>query len=184
MNRGWLKKISTWDAEWTARLVIADQPGFVRSLAIFFAHSGDSWLWLAGLVLVWIFGNGEWKWRAVVFITGILFTALTVFAIKFTVRRQRPEGEWGAIYRKTDPHSFPSGHAARATLLAVLAIGLGPVWFALLLLVWAPLVVLARVAMGVHYLSDVLAGAVLGIATGLLTLSLSSWLMKIAAPLL
>ena len=184
MNNGWLGKFSQWDAEWSARLVIADQPGFVRSLAIFFAHSGDSWLWLIGLLLVWIFGNDEWKLRAVVLITGILFTALTVFAIKFTVRRQRPEGEWGAIYRKTDPHSFPSGHAARATLLAVLAIGLGPAWFGVLLLIWAPLVILARVAMGVHYLSDVVAGAVLGIAMGLLMLSLSSWLVSFAAPLL
>jgi undecaprenyl-diphosphatase len=90
-----------------------------------------------------------------------------VFAIKFTVRRRRPEGEWGQVYRKTDPHSFPSGHAARAALLAVLAIGLGPPWLGLLLAVWAPLVMLARVAMGVHYLSDVLAGALLGGLVGL-----------------
>ena len=44
-------------------------------------------------------------------------------------------------------------------LLAVLALGLGPAWFGWLLLAWAPLVILARVAMGVHYLSDVIAGA-------------------------
>jgi membrane-associated phospholipid phosphatase len=37
-------------------------------------------------------------------------------------------------------------------MLAVLALGIGPVWLGALLLVWAPLVALARVAMGVHYL--------------------------------
>jgi undecaprenyl-diphosphatase len=55
-------------------------------------------------------------------------------------------------------------------MLAVLALGLGPAWFGLLLLVWAPLVMAARVAMGVHYLSDVLAGALLGIVIGFLLL--------------
>jgi undecaprenyl-diphosphatase len=52
-------------------------------------------------------------------------------------------------------------------MLAVVAVGLGPAWFGILLLTWAPLVILARVAMGVHYLSDVLAGALLGVAIGM-----------------
>jgi undecaprenyl-diphosphatase len=93
-------------------------------------------------------------------------TALVVMAIKFTVRRRRPEGEWGNIYRSTDPHSFPSGHAARAMMLAVLAIALGPAWFGAVLLVWAVCVSLARVAMGVHYLSDILAGMFFGLVMG------------------
>jgi undecaprenyl-diphosphatase len=59
-------------------------------------------------------------------------------------------------------------------MLAVLALGMGPVWFGLLLLVWAPLVPLARVAMGVHYVSDVLVGAVLGVILGLLVLWISA----------
>jgi undecaprenyl-diphosphatase len=112
--------------------------------------------------------------------SAILVTAALVMAIKFTVRRRRPEGEWGQIYRKTDPHSFPSGHAARATMLAVLALGLGPMWFSVLLLIWAPLVTLARVAMGLHYLSDVVAGALLGILIGLLTLILLPQIASLA----
>jgi membrane-associated phospholipid phosphatase len=87
-------------------------------------------------------------------------------AIKFSVRRRRPEGSWGGIYRSTDPHSFPSGHATRASMLAVLSIALVPPWLALLVVIWAPLVSFARVAMGVHYLSDVLAGIALGVLLG------------------
>jgi len=144
----------------------------MRNLAVLLAHSGDSWFWLLGLLILWWFGSETWKWRALVMFSAILVTAALVMAIKFTVRRRRPEGEWGQIYRKTDPHSFPSGHAARAAMLAVLALGLGPVWFSTVLLIWAPLVTLARVAMGLHYLSDVVAGALLGILIGLLTLIL------------
>jgi undecaprenyl-diphosphatase len=161
------------DAHITQKLRVAEKPGLPRRLAILLAHSGDSWFWLLVLLpLAWL-GDEFWSARAWVFILGILITALLVFAIKFTVRRRRPEGEWGQVYRKTDPHSFPSGHAARAALLAVLAIGLGPAWLGVALAIWAPLVMLARVAMGVHYLSDVLAGALLGVLVGLAILLLN-----------
>jgi undecaprenyl-diphosphatase len=150
---------------------LADRPGLLRSLAILLAHSGDSWFWLFGLALFWWLGPEAWKYRAETLAAAILATALIVLALKFIIRRQRPQGDWGAIYRKTDPHSFPSGHAARAFLLATLALGLGPPWFGLALLAWAPLVSLARVSLGVHYPSDVAAGALLGIALGLVGLA-------------
>jgi undecaprenyl-diphosphatase len=160
------------DADLSVRLRLAESPGILRSIAMFFAHSGDSWLWAAGILLVWFFGSPFWKSRALILGISVVITALLVLIIKFTVRRKRPEGNWGEIYRSTDPHSFPSGHAARSFMLAVLAIGLGPAWFAILLLIWAPLVGLARVAMGVHYLSDVIVGAFLGILMGLVNLNL------------
>jgi undecaprenyl-diphosphatase len=55
-------------------------------------------------------------------------------------------------------------------MLAVVVLGLEPLWLGLLLLPWAILVGLARVAMGVHYLSDVLAGMVLGLVIGVVVL--------------
>ena len=82
----------------------------------------------------------------------ILVTSVVVLSIKFTIRRRRPESNWGDIYRKTDPHSFPSGHAARTAMMAVVGLGIGPWWLGLALLVWAPLVAIARVTLGVHYL--------------------------------
>ncbi|MBK7450150.1 MAG: phosphatase PAP2 family protein [Anaerolineales bacterium] len=75
-------------------------------------------------------------------------------------KRKRPEGEWGGIYRNTDPHSFPSGHAARAFSLQSSprllprpglpqSLGLGAAGS------------FSSCAMGVHYLSDIIAGAIL-----------------------
>ena len=149
---------------------IAEQPGLLRNIAAVLAHSGDSWFWLAGLGMLWWLGTNNWKGRALTLIVSILLTALVVFVVKLAVRRRRPEGEWGKFYRTTDPHSFPSGHAVRAVMLAVVMLGLGPLWLGLLLLVWAPLVGLARVSMGVHYLSDVLAGMFLGLVVGVVVL--------------
>lgn len=160
------------DQKLSARLGVAEKAGWPRRLAIVLAHSGDSWFWLLAFGLVWWFGTPYWQWRAIFLAISTLLTAISVLLVKFTVRRRRPEGQWGGIYRKTDPHSFPSGHAARAVMLAVAALGIGPLWFGLLLACWAPLVVLARVLMGVHYLSDVIAGAVFGAALGLVWLAL------------
>jgi undecaprenyl-diphosphatase len=167
------------DVRLTAQLRLTESHGLWRRLAAFLAHSGDSWFWMAGLGLVWLVTRGEWRARSVLLAAGVVFLALLVMAIKLVVRRRRPEGEWGAIYRNTDPHSFPSGHAARAALLAVMACGLGPAWFGLLVVVWSPLVSLARVFMGVHYLSDILAGAGLGILVGLVMLKMPPLLMAL-----
>jgi undecaprenyl-diphosphatase len=158
------------DARLTDRIRIAEKPGLLRTAAVILAHSGDSWFWLAGLILVWWLGTAYWKQLAIILLGAILITAGIVFVIKFTVRRSRPQGEWGKVYRSTDPHSFPSGHAVRAVMLAVVMLGLGPLWLGLCMLFWAPLVALARVAMGVHYLSDVLAGMLLGLVIGITVL--------------
>lgn len=160
------------DARLSDRLRVAEKPGFLRSIAVFFAHSGDSWFWWAALIISWFFSNSGWKQWEVVEFFGILGLAGVVLAIKFLVRRERPQGEWGGIYRNTDPHSFPSGHAARAFLIAVVATALAPPGLATTLWVWAPLVSLARVAMGVHYLSDIIAGGILGGIVGLVGLQI------------
>ncbi|HZM25475.1 MAG TPA: phosphatase PAP2 family protein [Anaerolineales bacterium] len=165
-----LEPVLRLDARLSDQMRVAEKPGALRAISVFFAHSGDSWFWAIGLVSLWISGNPFWKEWAVVQLAGISLLAALVLIIKFLVRRRRPEGEWGSIYRNTDPHSFPSGHAARSFLIAVLATGLGPAWLAVLLWIWAPLVALARVAMGLHYVSDVLAGGILGIIIALIGL--------------
>ena len=166
-----LESFRSLDTRFSFLARLADRPGPLRFLAAILAHSGDSWFWLLGQGLLWWLGPVEWKRKAEILAIGIIVTALIVLALKFIIRRQRPQGDWGKIYRQTDPHSFPSGHAARAFLLATLALGLGPLWFGLFLLVWAPLVSLARVSLGVHYPSDVAAGALLGIVLGLVGLA-------------
>jgi membrane-associated phospholipid phosphatase len=158
-----ITSITQFDMDFSRRLRLRPEQRGWWQLASFLAHSGDSWFWMAGLGIIWLFGNRDWHNRAAMLAISIVVQAITVLAIKFTVKRRRPEGEWGAIYRNTDPHSFPSGHAARALLLVVMAWAMGPEWFRWAVLVWAPLVSLARVLMGVHYISDVLAGWVTGV---------------------
>jgi len=167
-----LHSILKLDAHLSEQMRVAEKPGALRSVAAFFAHSGDSWFWAVALIALWASGDSFWKRWAMVQIFGISVLVVLVLSIKFLVRRRRPEGEWGTIYRTTDPHSFPSGHAARAFLIAVIASAFGPATVGIFLWVWAPLVAIARVAMGVHYVSDILAGALLGIVFALIGLQL------------
>lgn len=172
-----LKTLAELDRRLSAKLRLKPEKRLLWTLSGFLAHSGDSWFWLAALFIVWLAGSHIWHTRAALLATGILVLAVLVLVVKFSVRRSRPSGDWGSIYRSTDPHSFPSGHAARSALITVMAFGLGTGWPGLLILLWAPLVSLARVAMSLHYLSDVVAGIVLGIGMGLLILVVAPMLI-------
>jgi undecaprenyl-diphosphatase len=61
--------------------------------------------------------------------------------------------------------SFPSGHAAGSFAFATFVAVRSPRWAAPAF-VWAALVAWSRCVLGVHYPSDVLGGAMLGIAVG------------------
>lgn len=175
----WFERLLQQDIELTNRLRLTNPKSRLKPFAIFLAHSGDSWFILLALLLIWLLSNGHWHRMAALMAAGAVGLAVLVLLIKFTIKRRRPEGQWGAIYRNTDPHSFPSGHAARTAMLAVIALALGPAWFGILMVIWAPLVSLARVWMGVHYVSDVLAGILLGIISGLIVLQIAPWLYSL-----
>ena len=162
-----INKILEADHRVSEKIQLKGSQKVLRVLAVFFAHSGDSWFWVVGLFLIWLFTRGDWHKFSALLAGAIVIQATLVLTLKFMIKRQRPEGQWGEIYRKADPNSFPSGHAVRAVMLAALAWGyhLSPLnW---ILTLWAPLVSLARVSLGVHYLVDILAGWLLGILIAL-----------------
>ncbi len=168
-----IKSLLQFDYQLSKDMGVAEKEGFLRTAAAILAHSGDSWFWAVALLSIWIFvPDTGWKQWAVLLAGSIAVLIVLVFVIKRAIRRPRPEGMWGMIYRRTDPHSFPSGHAARAFLIAVVVTALGPAWLAIALWVWAPLVAVSRVAMGVHYVSDIIGGLVLGLLAGSLVVHL------------
>lgn len=154
------------DADYSQQVRIPDDRRGLKKAAAFLAHSGDSWFWGVGLALLWFLGPKDWRPQIILLFLGIIFTAITVLIIKFLVKRPRPEGDWGQIYRSSDPHSFPSGHAARATMLTVIMFLTGIWWIGLIMLVWTILVDLSRIGLGVHYLSDILGGTLIGVVMG------------------
>jgi undecaprenyl-diphosphatase len=145
---------------------VLDRVSIVPVLTIV-AHSGDSAVVFPVLGLLW--------WRAGLHVSSVfllgtaaaLLSMLCVALIKLGFRRARPAGDWGTLCRKADPHSFPSGHAARTMALAVTLVCAGwPGWGGLLVL-WSILVGFARVGLAVHWSLDVAVGWVFGIAAGI-----------------
>ncbi len=87
--------------------------------------------------------------------------------IKQSMKRDRPyecivDVEFRV--RPPDQFSFPSGHTASAFLIMTLLASFFPT-LRIPMFCWAATVGIARVYLGVHYPTDVLAGAVLGIVT-------------------
>jgi undecaprenyl-diphosphatase len=85
-----------------------------------------------------------------------------VWLLKQLFRRRRPTAENHGLYLSLDVHSFPSGHAGRNACTVMLLMPLLSSPFQIGLLLWLGLLGLSRVALGIHYVSDVLAGFVVG----------------------
>jgi membrane-associated phospholipid phosphatase len=154
------------DARSTAWLQTLPSRGVPRAALSIVAHSGDSLVLIPSLALLWWLGRFSRSSIAVPLGIGYILSVLVTSIVKYAVRRRRPEGEWGALYRKTDPHSFPSGHASRTVTLSLIVLARDLTLAGVLLLAWSVLVGVSRIAMGVHYLLDVLAGYLLGLAVG------------------
>ena len=168
---GW-QSLNELDRTWSEKIRIIDERGLIRTIAVLLAHSGDSWFIFPVMALIWKFGNEFWSdWAKIIFLA-LLGVGAIIQVIKWTFRRKRPAGSWGSMVRKTDPHSFPSGHAAKAGLLLGLGLYLGPAAMRVVVLIYTPLMAFSRTQVGIHYLSDVIVGFLLGV--------LSSILIKIA----
>lgn len=130
------------------------------------AHSADSVVVVPCLFALWWLHGFSRQSITIPIAAGFALSVVVTSIVKFAVRRRRPAGDWGAIYRKTDPHSFPSGHASRTITMTIVVIaGQLPLIGAALLL-WSLLVGMSRIILGVHYLYDVLAGYLLGLGIG------------------
>lgn len=131
------------------------------------AHAGDSLIWAAITAFLWRRAGQEpaRKWTLIGWAISLIAALLLTLGIKGVVKRRRPGGGRFLYGRGADVHSFPSGHGSRAGVILTWATALHPRFGR-----WAPLLVIwigwSRVATGVHYVGDVVAGLLLGVGLG------------------
>jgi undecaprenyl-diphosphatase len=146
-------------------------PRWVRWFMIAATRGGDGWLWLlCGLLLV---AEGEGRgYRALE--AGLLsaICGISLFRVlKSAVRRKRPcniEPHCWSKLLPPDQFSFPSGHTLTAFAVAISLSSFYP-GYAPILLICAASIAVSRIVLGMHFLTDVVAGAAIGTVIGMVS---------------
>jgi len=152
-----MRKVHRWRA-----------PRWFRILMIVMTRLGDGWLWYSiGLILV-IFGGSQ-RFLAIGAAMAAAAVGILLFrTLKHASHRKRPceiEPHCWSLILPPDKYSFPSGHSITAFAIA-LSVGLFYPDLQVVLLLVALLIASSRIILGMHFLSDVLAGSAIGIFLG------------------
>lgn len=148
-----------------------------------FVRLGDGWGWLCmTLFLAVLLPRDRFLYLAG---QGLCAAALSIplyGILKTTIRRTRPYMLFKSIVPRVSPrdvYSFPSGHTMNNLAIFVsLAVHLPWLWpFALAIPVATGLL---RVLFGVHFLSDIVGGTVLGLLVGACAVALYPLLLSLA----
>ena len=139
-------------------------PRWMRLWMVAATRGGDGWLWYALAPVILLFG-GPLRFQALGAAALAAASGIAVFlTLKKAIGRRRPsafEPHCWATLLPPDRFSFPSGHTITAFAVALslsrwypdLAVGL---------LFCALSIAASRILLGMHFLSDVLAGAAIG----------------------
>lgn len=114
--------------------------------------------------------------------TSVAEAVILTSGIKYAIDRERPFDRYPDLIEKrvsVSSASFPSGHTATAFSLATSLSIRYPKWYVIAPgYLWACSVGFARMNEGVHYPSDVIAGAAIGSGCAVVNVYINKWLNK------
>ena len=139
---------------------------FIRKLLIFVTHSSASIMLIVYSIVLYYFTNELTDKMLIQGLTAFTYQVPIYLLSKNIIKRQRPyiKHKITLYINPPDHYSFPSGHTASAVVITLLV---GKFFPSLLLffIFWMVLIFISRVSLGLHYLSDIIAGSVLGISS-------------------
>jgi undecaprenyl-diphosphatase len=143
-------------------------PRWLRVWMVWSTRLGDGWIWYTVGIALLLFG-GDMRFIAFgASATAVAATIALFQAVKKASKRKRPchlESHCWSKVLPPDQFSFPSGHAMSAFAIAVpLCLFYPELQVALLAL--SVSIALSRVVLGMHFVSDVVVGSLLGTGLG------------------
>ena len=112
------------------------------------------------------------KSKGIFMVEALCVNAFTTTALKLAFKRDRPFVTYPYLDKQADAgsYSFPSGHTSSAFAMATSLSVAFPKWYVIApSYLYACAAGYSRMHLGVHYPSDVLAGAIVGTGTALLS---------------
>ena len=168
------KKVTAMEHAWCLRLNRGCSRRAVREIFSAISKLGDGSFWYALILLLpVIYGEDALYPAARMAVVGVTGVGLYKY-LKSRLVRERPYIALAGIVPGThalDRYSFPSGHTLHAVSFTILAVRSFPE-LAWLLVPFAALIAASRVVLGLHYPSDVAAGAIIGAALAILSMVL------------
>ncbi len=143
-------------------------PQWVRIWMTSSTRAGDGWLWGSWAIpILWL--GGHRRYEAMMVLASAALTGILVFLLlKRMCSRERPCAiapiGWKELV-PPDRFSFPSGHSITAFAMAVPISMFYPA-FMIGAMFCAVSVATSRVVLGLHFLSDVVAGSLMGAGIG------------------
>ncbi|MFV8325819.1 phosphatase PAP2 family protein [Flavobacterium sp. ZS1P14] len=150
---------------------------FVTNTAVPFSVAAPVIIYSMGLIKK----DSTIKKQAIFIGETFLVSAFITTALKHSVKRERPFDTYSDIEKETSApgYSFPSGHTSLAFATATSLSMAYPKWYVVVpSFVWASTVGYSRMHLGVHYPTDVLAGAIIGSGSAYMTHKATKWLNR------
>jgi membrane-associated phospholipid phosphatase len=162
----------------TNRNIALDKPmQFISNSILVIVPAVPAGLFATGLAT----DNKEMIGESVQIGTSALSAFAITYALKQIIQRSRPFETYDFISNigNETGYSMPSNHTAFAFAFATSISMQYPKWYIIIpSYLWATSVGYSRMHLGVHYLSDVLVGMVIGIGTSYLTYQFEKKIMK------
>jgi undecaprenyl-diphosphatase len=155
-------------------------PRWIRVWVLCATRGGDGWLWSSLGALILVFG-GAARFFALAAAMIAAGAGIALFLwLKRRFRRRRPCAIQPICWHELlppDQFSFPSGHTITAFAVAATVSHFYP-GMEVGLIFCAVSVAISRVLLGMHYVSDVIAGGLLGGALAYSSVHLVSWALS------
>jgi undecaprenyl-diphosphatase len=163
--RTFVDSIAHWDLVFLNTIFGLNGRRFISVVMPWVSHTGNGYYYPVIPLFLFLI-NPQIAWSFL--LTGLMAFAIELplyITLKHGIKRDRPCEVLSGVHPRVSPSdlfSFPSGHTAAAFLMATLIGHFFPVLL-VPVYIWALLVGVSRICLGVHYPSDILAGLFIGV---------------------